>query len=101
MLTPAADRTARNCTNFREAALRIEFGMDVNGGGKTGQMAAQKSTSFGGVSLFGLRPFPSPGLTFFSGVAHSPGQGWPQATAKRCATSLTVASTAATSREAG
>ena len=36
----------------------------VNGGGKTSQMAAQKSTSFGGVSLFGWRPFPRPGLTF-------------------------------------
>ena len=36
----------------------------VNGGGKTSQMAAQKSASFGGVSLFGWRPFPRPGLTF-------------------------------------
>ena len=27
-------------------------------------MAAQKSASFGGVSLFGWRPFPRPGLTF-------------------------------------
>ena len=37
---------------------------NVNGGGKTSQMAAQKSASFGGVSLFGWRPFPRPGLTF-------------------------------------
>ena len=38
--------------------------LGVNGGGKTSQMAAQKSASFGGVSLFGWRPFPRPGLTF-------------------------------------
>ena len=58
--------TAADQATIAETVVFLSHFKDlpVNGGGKTSQMAAQKSASFGGVSLFGWRPFPRPGLTF-------------------------------------